>query len=118
MKHLLAIISFCGGVLFLCPTHSRAEPYILSYSLVSTNRGIFAGSRTPKRPLVVDLVGHTLTLPSQVIGNTLTLESEKGEVYTYYIVDTTIVIPQNLKGCYKISIMNGEGAFQGNLDLY
>lgn len=57
-----------GGALLLCPTHSRAEPYTLSYSLVGTNRGTITGSRSPKCPLVVDLEGHILTVPSLVIG--------------------------------------------------
>lgn len=82
MKHLLFII-ICGGALLLCPALSRAAPYTLSYSLVAPGHKSLKGSRAPKRPLVVDLVGHTLTLPSQVIGNTLTLENEDGEVYTY-----------------------------------
>lgn len=73
----------CGMALFLCSSHTRAEPYTLSYSLVDPNHGTYRGSKSPKRPLVVDLVGHTLSLPSLVIGNTLTLESDVGEVYTY-----------------------------------
>ena len=83
MKRLLSNLIIYGGALLLCPAHSRAEPYTLLYSLVPPAQGFFKGSRAPKQPLVVDLVGHTLTLPRQVIGYTLTLENEKGEVYTY-----------------------------------
>ena len=82
MKHLLFLI-ICGGTLLLCPIYTRVEPYTLSYSLVHPGQLRSKGSRSIKRPLVVDLVGHTLTVPSQVIGYTLTLERGDGEVYTY-----------------------------------
>ncbi len=117
MKKLLTNLIIYGGALLLCPTLSRAEPYTLSYSLVDSNHGIFKGSRAPKRPLVVDLVGHTLTVPSQVIGNTLTLENEDGEVYTYYIIDTTFQIPQELSGEYTINISDGNSMYQGVIDI-
>ena len=84
MKHLLFII-ICGGALLLCPIHTRAEPYTLSYSLVHPDQVRSKGSRSIKRPLVVDLVGHTLTLPSQVIGNTLNVTPKQLEEFTMYI---------------------------------
>lgn len=109
--------NYLWGALLLCPIHSRAEPYTLSYSLVPTNSGIFKGSRAPKRPLVVDLVGHVLTVPSQVADNTLTLESDDGEVYTYYIIDTTFQIPQELSGEYTITISDGNSMYQGIINV-
>lgn len=117
MRRLITSLIICGGVLLLCPTHSRAEPYTLLYSLVAPTHGIPTGSRAPKRPLVVDLVGHTLTLPSQVIGNMLTLESEDGEVYTYYIIDTTFQIPQDLSGEYSLKISDGTNVYLGMIEL-
>ncbi len=116
MKHLL-IIMICGGALLLCPIHSRAEPYTLSYSLVSPSRKTPKGSRAPKHPLVVDLAGHTLTLPSQVIGYTLTLESGDGEIYTYYINNMTFEIPQELSGEYIITILGKGEMYQGTILL-
>lgn len=116
MKHLLFII-ICGGALLLCPALSRAAPYTLSYSLVAPGHKSLKGSRAPKRPLVVDLVGHTLTLPSQVIGNTLTLENEDGEVYTYYIIDTNFQIPEELSGEYSLKISDGNSMYQGMIEL-
>lgn len=106
-----------GGAIFIFPTLSRADPYILSYSLVYPNQIHKPGSRLPKCPLVVDLVGHTLTLPSQVIGNTLTLESEEGDVYTYYIIDTTFQIPENQSGEYEITISDGNSMYHGKIDI-
>ena len=106
-----------GGALLLCPAHSRAEPYTLLYSLVPPAQGFFKGSRAPKQPLVVDLVGQTLTLPRQVIGYTLTLENEDGEVYTYYIVDMAFQIPKELSGGYTITISDGNSMYQGLINV-
>ena len=53
MKRLLSNLIIYGGVLLLCPAHSRAEPYTLLYSLVPPAQGFFKGSRAPKQPLVV-----------------------------------------------------------------
>jgi hypothetical protein len=106
MKHLLLLI-ICGVALLLYPVHSRAEPYTLSYSLVDPCHKTPKGSRAPKRPLVVDLVGHTLAVPSQLVGYTLTLESEDGKVYTYYIIDAT------LSGEYKITISDRNSKYEG-----
>ena len=116
MKHLITLLILLGAT-FLSPSHSRANPYTLSYSLVDPNRQGKPVNRSPKRPLVVDLVGHTLTLPSQVIGNTLTLENEDGEVYTYYIIDTTFQIPEELSGEYSLKISDGNSMYQGIIEL-
>lgn len=106
-----------GGALYLCPLHSRAEPYELLYSLVSSNQAKLQGGKSIKRPLVVDLVGHTLTVPSQVVGYTLTLENEEGEVYTYYIMGTTLELPQELSGKYQITISDGNSMYHGTIEL-
>lgn len=116
MKHLLFLI-ICGGTLLLCPIYTRAEPYTLSYSLVHPGQLRSKGSRSIKRPLVVDLVGHTLTVPSQVIGYTLTLERGDGEVYTYYIIGATFIIPKELKGNFKLTISDGNCVYQGTIIL-
>lgn len=117
MKRTLMNLIIYGGALLLCPTHSRAEPYTLSYSLVGTNRGTITGSRLPKCPLVVDLEGHILTVPSLVIGNTLTLENEDGEVYTYYIIGSSFELPQELSGNYQITISDGNIMYHGTIEL-
>ena len=117
MKHLLFLI-ICGGTLLLCPIHTSAEPYTLSYSLVHPGQLRSKGSRSIKRPLVVDLVGHTLTVPSQVIGYTLTLERGDGEVYTCYIAGTTFHISQELSGIYKITISDKDCNYQSILEIF
>lgn len=117
MKYIISTLILFGGALFLCPTLARADPYALSYSLVDPNQLHEHGSRSSHRPLVVDLVGHTLTVPSQVVGYTLTLESEVGEVYTYYIMGTTLEIPQELSGNYQITISDGNSMYHGTIEL-
>lgn len=74
-------------------------------------------SRLPKRPLVVDLVDHTLTFPSQVLGYTLTLESEEGKVFTYPIIGTTIEIPQEMTGTYNVAIFDNSCMYKGTIFL-
>ena len=106
-----------GGAIFLSPTHSRAEPYTLLYSLVNPNQKGKPVGRSSKRPLVVDLVGHKLTVPSQVIGYTLKLESDEGEVYTYYITGVTLEIPQELDGNYQITISDENSMYYGTIEL-
>ena len=103
------------GALLLCPAHSRAEPYTLLYSLVPPAQGFFKGSRAPKQPLVVDLVGHTLTVPSQVIGYTLTLVGGDGAIYSFDVIDTTCKIPQELSGSYELTITDGSNKYQGRI---
>ena len=112
MKHLLFFI-ICGGALLLCPIHTRAEPYTLSYSLDYPGQVRSKGSRSIKRPLVVDLVGHTLTVPSQVIGYTLTLVGGDGAIYSFDVIDTTCKIPQELSGSYELTITDGSNKYQG-----
>lgn len=114
MKHFMLLLILLGAI-FIFPTLSRADSYILSYSLVYPNQIHKPGSRSPKCPLVVDLVDHTLTLPSQVIAYSLILESEDGEVYTYPIKGTIFEIPQGLSGDYRLSITDGNVIYKGTI---
>lgn len=114
MKHFMLLLILSGAI-FILPTLSRADPYILSYSLVYPNQIHKPGSRSPKCPLVVNLVDHTLTLPSQVIAYSLILESEDGEVYTYPIKGTIFEIPQGLNGNYQLSITDGNVIYKGTI---
>ena len=116
MKKIEILLILCGAI-FLSPTYSRAESYTLFYGLVNPNQMGKPVGRAPKRPLVVDLVGHTLTVPTQVVGYTLILESEEGEVYTYYITSTNLEFPQELSGNYQISISNGNSMYHSTIEL-
>ena len=114
MKHLKTLVILLGAI-FLSPTHSRAEPYTLCSSLDQRNQAQTKGSRSPKRPLVVDLVGNTLIVPSQVIGYLLSLESEEGEVYTYYITGTNMELPQELSGSFNVAIYDDNVVYKGTI---
>lgn len=116
MNRLLLTL-LCGGALLWYPLYSRAESYELNYSIIGTNQKNLPGSRSPKCPLVVDLIGHTLTVPSQVIGYTLKLESGEGDVYTYYITGVTLEIPQELDGNYQITISDENSMYYGAIEL-
>lgn len=116
MKKVIVTL-ICGGALFICPTHLRAKPYDLSYCLVSKLQDRPRGSKSVKRPLVVDLTGRILTVPSQVEGYTLILESEEGVVYTYYIIGTSLELPQELSGNYQITISDGNIMYHGTIEF-
>ena len=116
MKHLITLLVL-GWALFYSPIHTRAEPYALAGVWTSHNQSSPTWGRSIKSPLIVDLVDHTLTLPSKVIGYTLTLESEDGEVYTYYIYGVTFEIPQELSGEYSLTILGKNEMYKGTILL-
>lgn len=116
MKHLITLLVL-GWALFYSPIHTRAVPYALAGVWTSHNQSSPTWGRSIKSPLIVDLVDHTLTLPSKVIGYTLTLESEDGEVYTYYIYGVTFEIPQELSGEYSLTILGKNEMYQGTILL-
>ena len=116
MKRLTSTL-IVGGILLGSPIHSRAEPYELVSSIVYKNQKANKGTRSISHPLIVNLVNHTLTVPNQVIGYTLTLESEEGVVYTYYIIGTSLELPQELSGNYQITISDGNIMYHGTIEL-
>lgn len=113
----LALLMIVGALLS-SPIQSRAAPYYLTCNLVDPGKKNPRPSKSPKRPLVVELVEHTLTLPEQVIGCTLELKNEEGEVDTYFITDTVFTIPQELDGTLGITISNGESIYQGTIEVH
>lgn len=115
MKKL--IIAFMWGALLLSPLHSKAEPYYLSYSLVSSNQTKNKSSKSPRHPLVVDLEGHTLTVPDQVVGYTITLESESGDVNTFIMMGNRFEIPEELSGVFEITFSNNDMAYSGTIEI-
>lgn len=58
-----------------------------------------------------------MMVPNQVIGFTLILENADGHVYTYYIVDRTIVLPQDISGTYQVCITDGDKCYQGYVEF-
>lgn len=116
MKHLVTLLILYGAI-FLYPIHSRAELCSLSYSLVNPNQKGTPASRSPKRPLIIDLEGHTLTVPSQVIGYTLTLEDGNGCIFTCKIESSQVTIPDGLLGEYVISIFKADSLYSGVINV-
>lgn len=112
------IVTFiCRGALLLSPLCSRAMPYELQCSLVSSNHKNLGGHRSSKRPLVVDLNGHTLSVPNQIVGYTITLKSESGELYTYYLTDTIFELPHEFSGLYKLTLSNDDMGYEGFVQI-
>ncbi len=118
MKHLLTnLIICCGALLLLCPTYSKAESYTLLCSLVVPSHGTPSGSKVPRKHMVIDITNNTITFPNQVIGNTLILESEEGEIYTYNIIDAVFILPQELSGEYSLNISDGNSMYHGVINI-
>lgn len=116
MKKIVTLL-ILGGAIFLFPIHSKAESYALVYSLDQRNQAQTNGSRSPKRPLTVDLEGHTLTVPSQVIGYTLTLEDGNGCIFTCKIESSQVTVPDSLLGEYVISIFKADSLYSGVINI-
>lgn len=112
MKRVISTF-ICIVELFLSPLCLGAEPY----GLVCSNQGKHKVSRSPQRPLVIDLVGHTLTVPSQVIGFTLALEDENGCIFTCKIESSQITVPDGLLGEYVISISKADVLYSGVINV-
>ena len=107
----------CGGLLLLVPLYSRAESYKLQCCLVSSNHKNLGGGRTAKNSLVVDLIDHTLAVPSQVVGFTLILESMNGDTYIYSQVGTIFQIPHEMGGVFKLVLRNDDMVYEGFIKI-
>lgn len=106
----------CVAMLFSCPLFSSAQSYYL-YSIVHGSQSKPRPSKAPKLPLVVELFDHTLIVPNSVIGFTLTLENDEGDVYTYLVQDTVVVIPPKFHGEYSVCIKNGIDQYYGIFEI-
>lgn len=112
------IIVLIGGALFLCFTSTSARPYYLYSSIEHIAQKATQGSRMPKRPLNVDLSGHILTIPNQLIGYGLILKDKDGEiVYCHILFNNSIVLPDFLEGEFSIQITNGRTSYKGELSI-
>lgn len=115
MEKILVVL-LLGGFICFSPVQAKAETYYIN-SIVKQGQNSNQGSRLPKRPLAIDLTNHILTLPSQVFGYTLTLTSENGEVYTFYITGEVISLPLDLHGNFEVNITDGDSSYQGNVTI-
>lgn len=108
-----------GGVILFWVNPTNAKPYYLhcNCNIDYKGQGTRNGSRMPKRPLCVDLTDNLMTVPNQVIGYTLTLVGDGGEVYAYVLSNNTIVLPENLVGEYDLQISNGTEIYSGEISM-
>lgn len=116
MKKIFGIL-LLGGFLWFSPVFVKAETFYMSYYIVKQGQNSTKGSRIPKRPLSIELTNHTLTLPSQVHGFTLTLTSGSSEVFVYYITENVISLPLDLQGDFEVKITDGKSSYQGNVTI-
>ena len=115
MKKYILIIF--GGAMLFWASPAEAESYYLYCTIGNKDQGTRNGSRIPKRPLCVDLSDNLLTVPDQVLGYTLTLEGENGEVYIYVLSNNITTLPENLEGEFKLQITNDTEVYKGKLYL-
>lgn len=101
---------------FMCPHQSKAEPYYVARSFDNNHQGISSPSKAPSRPLCIDITANVVTVPENVVGYVLTLSNEE-ESYTYYIMGTTLFIPQVKSGVYELTITNGSVSYQGDVEI-
>lgn len=108
-----------GGAMLFWGNPTSAKPYYLycNCNIDNKGQGTRNGSRMPKHPLCVDLTGNLMTVPSQVLGYTLTLMGEEGKVYTYVLSSDTIVLPKSLVGEFDLQISNGNKIYEGEISM-
>lgn len=111
------ILILFGGAMLFWANPTVAMSYYLYSSIDYNNQLSTRGSRMPKRPLSIDLTDQVITVPNQVLGYTLTLVCENGEVYAYILSSNTITIPDNLEGKFELQITNGTVTYTGKLYL-
>lgn len=115
MKKYILVL-FLGAMLFVT-SPTIAKSYCLYNGIDNNDQKTHNGSRMPKRPLSFDLTGQVITVPNQVLGYTLTLVGENGEVYAYILSSNTIILPENLEGEFELQITNGTATYTGKLYL-
>lgn len=74
------------------------------------------GSRVPKRSLCVDCTNNVLTVPEHLLGYTLTVTDEEGNVYSCFLTSNVISLPSYLVGELDILLTSGNHTFRGIID--
>lgn len=94
----------------------KAESYYLARSFDHHHQSIPSNSKAPARPVCIDITANVITVPKQLVGYTLTLSNGE-DCCTYYIIDTTLSIPQGISGEYELTITNGSVSYQGDVEI-
>lgn len=114
MKKYISIL-FCGGALLIGSCPSKAESYYLYSTIDWYGQKGTVISRTPKRPLCIDLTNHTITVSSEVVGCSLTLISKEGYTYNYLLLSNKLFLPDSLEGEFEIVVSNEYITYIGQL---
>lgn len=115
MKKVICFL-LIGVAILLCPYQSKAESYYLARSFDHHHQSIPSNSKAPARPVCIDITANVITVPKQLVGYTLTLSNGE-DCCTYYIIDTTLSIPQGISGEYELTITNGSVSYQGDVEI-
>lgn len=102
-------------VTFFC-VPSTAELYKLynSTSRTNDNKKNNKGSRSIKRPLVIDVTNKIITVPNQIMGYNMVLTTKEGFNYSTIIEDKIILTPQ-LEGLVFIQIEGEDNTYFGTI---
>ncbi|CDA58169.1 unknown [Prevotella sp. CAG:604] len=106
-----------GGVLLFCTLPIMSKAYYLCYCAgIENGQKENLGSRIPKRSLYVDYTNYVLTIPDQLLGYTLTVTDEKGDVFSCFVTSNVISLPSNFVGDLEILFTSGNHTFKGIID--
>lgn len=106
-----------GGYFYFVLYQSCLRPYYLCYCAgVENGQKENLGSRIPKRSLYVDYANYVLTIPDQLLGYTLTVTDEKGDVFSCFVTSNVISLPSNFVGDLEILFTSGNHTFKGIID--
>lgn len=97
--------------IFLWSNALFAEQYCMQCSIVSNWQKGNKGSKMPMRPLWVDFTDMELTVPSNVIGYTLSLRYEGVIVYVCKLSSSKLYLPINQVGEYELQIRDSSYCF-------
>lgn len=114
MKKWLFILF--GAMLLAGSTPMCAETYYL-YCCDIGQKGNH-GSKMPLHPLSIDFTNHVLTIPYSIIGYTLVIMGEDGELYTSTLSANTKVLPEDFEGEFVLQITNGKTTYVGKVCIH
>ena len=117
-KKRFLFVALMTVVLSVFSIQVLAEPLDLRLEYTKPKEGQHGESRGPVSIPEVDLDDYTLLFITPCDGCVLRLLNEDGEVaYTTVINSTSLVLPSNLSGEYRIEIISGNFCFWGYIEL-
>ena len=111
----IKIMVICGAM-FLCSLPIMSKKYFLYSTIINNDKHTQNGSRVPKRSLCVDCTNNVLTVPEQLLGYTLTVTDEEGNVFSCFLTSNVISLPSYLVGELDILLTSENHTFKGIID--